>query len=485
MALSVYNTLSKKKEKFVPLEEGKVKLYLCGPTVYNYLHIGNFRGPITFNLIRNWLELSGYDVTFVYNYTDVDDKIITKANEEGVDTKVITERYIQAFEEDYQRLGLKPHDHNPKVTEFIPEIIKYVEKLITNEKAYVVDGEVFYEINSFKDYGKLSKNNLDDLQAGQRVEVDSKKKNALDFVLWKPAKAGEPSWDSPWGKGRPGWHIECSAMIKSILGDSIDIHGGGIDLIFPHHECEIAQGEGCTGEVYSKYWIHNNFINMNDEKMSKSLGNIILGRDFMNSYHPEVLKYLFLSAHYRSILSVTDEKIKNAITALIRIYSSLELAEKTVSMVSDQGVEDSGFAKKLEQFDNKVKKSLNDDFNTADFIATVFEAVRTFNALGFANKQKRSAQHKGASEAFLMWMKKYGQMSALFNEPCEAMLNSLEELLIKMSNVDKAEVEKLVAKRLAAREEKNWELADSIRDELAAMNVELFDGSQRGWRVKL
>ena len=485
MGLSVYNTLSNSKEKFVPLEEGKVKLYLCGPTVYNYLHIGNFRGPIVFNLIRNWLEHIGHDVTFVYNYTDVDDKIITKANEEGVESTVISERYIAAFEEDFNRLGLRKHTHNPKVTEYIPQIISFVEELVTKEKAYVVEGEVFYEINKFDEYGKLSKNNLDDLNAGQRVEVDKRKRNPLDFVLWKPSKEGEPSWDSPWGAGRPGWHIECSAMIKSILGTSIDIHGGGIDLIFPHHECEIAQGEGCTGETYCKYWIHNNFINMNDKKMSKSIGNIITGREFMDNYHPEILKYAFLSAHYRSVLNINNEKILQSVSALTRIYSALELAYETIAEVEGQSSPDAGFNKKLEALDGKIKKALNDDFNTADFISFIFEGVRTFNALGFGNKKKKNAVHKGCSESFLNWMNKYGQMSALFNENPAELLKELDEMLMTIREIDKAKVEELYNLRNKARDAKDWEQADKYRYELDALGIELHDGSAKGWKVKV
>lgn len=485
MGLSVYNTLTNQKEKFVPLEEGKVKLYLCGPTVYGHLHIGNFRGAIVFNLIRNWLEELGNKVTFVYNFTDVDDKIIQKAQEEGVDSSVISERYIADFKEDFNRLGLKEHEHNPKVTQFMPQIIKFVEDLVAKGKAYVVDGEVFYEINTFKEYGKLSKNKLDDLNAGQRVDVDERKRNPLDFVLWKPAKEGEPSWDSPWGAGRPGWHIECSAMIRSILGDSIDIHGGGIDLIFPHHECEIAQGEGCTGETYCKYWIHNNFINMGDEKMSKSLGNIVTGREFMNNYHPEILKYAFLSAHYRSVLSLTNEKILQSVSALTRIYSALELAIDTIAEVEGDGTADAGFVKKLEGFDNKIKKALNDDFNTADFISNIFEAVRAFNALGFGNKKKKNLIHKGSSVAFMNWMNKYGQMSALFNENPEEFLKDLDNMLIKIRGIDKAKVEELVGQRNKARDAKDWAKADEYRDELDALGIELHDGSAKGWKVKV
>ena len=375
MSQVLYNTLSGKKEKFIPLKEGEVKLYLCGPTVYDLLHIGNFRGPIVFNVIRNWLEFTGNKVNMVYNYTDVDDKIIQKANTEGVETKVISERYIKEFEKDFNALGLKKHTHNPRVSEHMDDIISMIEKIITNGKGYVVDGEVFFAIDEFETYGALSKKKLDELEVGQRVEVDTRKKNPQDFVLWKPAKEGEPYWDSPWGKGRPGWHIECSAMVKSILGDSIDIHGGGVDLQFPHHENEIAQSEACNCVKYCNYWVHNEFINFGAEKMSKSLGNIITARNFMEKYNPEILKYLFLSAHYRTQMGITDDKLSQTISALNRIYSAIELAQITVDQVDAPAIADAGFDKKLVEFDNKIKKSLNDDFNTAEMISFIFESI--------------------------------------------------------------------------------------------------------------
>ncbi|MEX0799485.1 MAG: cysteine--tRNA ligase [Bacteriovoracaceae bacterium] len=486
MALTVYNTMSGKKEKFVPLEEGKVKLYLCGPTVYDYLHIGNFRGPITFNLMRNWMERSGLKVEMAYNYTDVDDKILEKAKQEGVEPKEISEKFIKEFEKDFKALGLRPHDHNPKVTEHIPQIIQSVQTLIDNGNAYEIDGEIYYSIDSFKDYGKLSKKKLDELEDGARVQVDSRKKNPHDFALWKASKEGEAAaWESPWGKGRPGWHIECSAMIHAIFGSTIDIHGGGIDLIFPHHENEIAQGEGHTGCKYCNYWIHNNFINMNNEKMSKSLGNIMTARSFLENYHAEILKYLFLSAHYRTVFSVSEDRILQVIGALNRIYSSLELAQETVERVEGEGQPDAGFKKKLEGFDAKIKRALNDDFNSAEFISLVFEAVRAFNALGFGNKKKRNTIHKASSQLFIDWMKSYGDMSALFNEEPRKMLDVLDDISVRLKNIDREKVEALVAKRNEARDQKDWERADTIRDELSAMGVELIDGAARGWRVSL
>jgi len=484
MSLSVYSTLSAKKEEFKTIEDKKVKMYVCGPTVYDFLHIGNFRGPIFFNLVRNWLEHIGYDVTYAYNYTDVDDKIINRANDEGVSSLEISERFIKEFEKDFSDLGLKPHDHNPKVTDHIPEIIKTVETLVEKNKAYVIEGEVFFSIDSFSTYGQLSKKKLDELDA-HRVDVDTRKKNPGDFVLWKPSKDGEPSWDSPWGKGRPGWHIECSAMIRSLFGDSIDIHGGGIDLIFPHHENEIAQGEGCCDRKYCSYWMHNNFINMNNEKMSKSLGNIMTARSFMENYHPEILKYLFLSVHYRSMLSVSDDKLLQVISALYRIYSAIDLAQSTIDKVDDKPVEDKNFNKVLSELDQKITNSLNDDFNTAEFVSFIFEGVRAFNALGFANKQKRNVNHLGQSVAFKNWIEKYAKVSALFNEKPTDMLNQLDEIALKVMKVDKTKVEDLLRQRNAARDAKDWELADKIRDELNALGVELTDGTDRGYRVKL
>jgi cysteinyl-tRNA synthetase len=485
MAQVIYNTLSGKKEKFVPLKEGEVKMYLCGPTVYDFLHIGNFRGAITFNLIRNWLEHTGNKVTYVYNYTDVDDKIIKRANDEGVETKVITEKYIKEFETDFKNLGLKKHDANPRVSDHMEDIVSMVETIIKNGKGYVVDGEVFFSIDSFETYGALSKKKLDELEVGQRVEVDTRKKNPQDFVLWKPAKEGEPSWDSPWGKGRPGWHIECSAMVKAILGDSIDIHGGGVDLQFPHHENEIAQSEACNCTKYCNYWVHNEFINFGAEKMSKSLGNVITARNFMEQYDPEILKYLFLSAHYRTQMSITDDKLLQTISALNRIYTALELASMTVGEVEADGQLDNGFVKKLEGLDNKIIKSLNDDFNSAEMISFIFEGVRTFNSLGFVNKKKKNAVHKGCSEYFMKWMSKYGEMSALFNSNPKETLNRLDDILISMRDIDKKQVEELIIKRNDARDEKDWSKADILREKLESLGVELFDGHERGWKVKI
>ncbi|WP_034731497.1 cysteine--tRNA ligase [Bacteriovorax sp. Seq25_V] len=486
MEFSIYNTLTKNKETFKPLNPGEIKLYLCGPTVYGLLHIGNFRGPIFFNFARNWMEHLGYKVNFVYNYTDVDDKIINLANQEGVESTVISERFIEKFKEDFKRLGLRPHDHNPKVTEYIPQIISYVETLIKNNKAYEIDGEVFYSIDSFSTYGELSGKVLEDLNAGQRVEVDQRKKNPHDFVLWKPSKEGEPSWDSPWGAGRPGWHIECSAMIRAILGDSIDIHGGGIDLIFPHHENEIAQGEGCTGCKYCNYWMHNNFINMQGEKMSKSLGNIIPARVFMDEYHPEVLKFLILSTHYRSILNVSDEKIDQTFASLLRVYRALKVANEVSSFeTTDAAIANKKFAELLNTLDKNIKKSVCDDFATGELIASIYEAVRAFNGLNLEKKAK-DINSAPTAKLFTSWLSKYGQMMALFNEEPTVFLKAINDLMIKRRNIDAKLVEEIIAKRAKAREDKDWAAADKYRDELSAMGIDFSDtASGVEWSVKI
>jgi cysteinyl-tRNA synthetase len=484
MSLHLYNTLTGKKEKFVSIKPNEVKIYLCGPTVYDLLHIGNFRGAIVFNLLRQWLKASGYKVTFVYNYTDVDDKILNRAVAENVDPKVISEKYIAEFEKDFNRLGLEKHDYNPRVTEYMKDIIEMVEKLIENKKAYLVENEVIFSIDNFPEYGKLSKKNLEELDAGNRVDVDNRKKNPLDFVLWKPAKAGEPSsWDSPWGKGRPGWHIECSAMIKSLLGETIDIHGGGIDLIFPHHENEIAQGEGCSGHKYCNYWVHNNFMNMKDQKMSKSLGNVITGRSFMDKYHAEILKFLYLSAHYRSILSLTDEKIEQVIAGLSRFYSALQIADQVLKNSNEVANPESGLVKKFTELDQKIKKSLDDDLNSTEMISHLFDGVRYFNSLNYKNK-KVTGIIRANAEYFKNWLIKYGKMSALFLEEPTSFLEELDQILIRNKNIPMEKVFELLKQREEARANKDWAKADIVRDQLLLLGIELQDGQGKGWTVK-
>ncbi|MBC97183.1 MAG: cysteine--tRNA ligase [Halobacteriovoraceae bacterium] len=485
MALTLYNTLSKTKEKFESIEQGHVKMYVCGPTVYDYLHIGNFRGAIFFNLVRNWLEESGHKVTYVYNYTDVDDKIIERANERGIEPGELTAEFIKAFEEDYARLKLRPQSKNPRVTEHMDDIIDLVKGLVDKEKAYVVDGEVFFSIDNFPSYGQLSGKKLDELEAGQRVDVDERKRNPGDFVLWKPAKEGEPSWESPWGAGRPGWHIECSAMIKAILGESIDIHGGGIDLIFPHHENEIAQGEGCSGKKYCNFWMHNNFINLKDQKMSKSLGNFITARSFMDKYHPEILKYVMLSSHYRSMLNVNEEKIDQTVSALARVYKALREAKQFVEQSQlESGKPYKALDQAMNSADGKIKKALNDDFNTGEMMANIFEVVRVFNAQNIS-KKKKDPNALASATAFQDWIAKWANVSALFLEEPQTFLGELDQILIKEKGIDPSQIESLIEQRNKAREEKDWAKSDEARDKLLDLGIEISDSPEgTTWEVK-
>lgn len=484
MELNIYNSLTNQKEKFEPITPGEVKMYVCGPTVYDRLHIGNFVGAIVFNMVRNWLEKSGYKVTYVYNYTDVDDKIIQRANDEKVDSSVISEKYIAAFEEDFHALGLKKHTHNPRVTEHMDGIISMISSLIANEHAYVVDGEVLYDVASFESYGALSKNRLEDLQVGARVEVDSKKKHPYDFVLWKPAKAGEPFWESPWGEGRPGWHIECSAMIHEILGVSIDIHGGGKDLKFPHHECEIAQAEGCNhGQQFVKYWMHNEFLSLGSEKMSKSLGNVMTTHEFIKKYNAEILKYMILSTHYRTENEFSDAKVSQTIKSLARIYSSLALADDILNSDAQDQTLDVEFSKLMEEAKEGAVKALNDDFNTPELFARVFEVIRAFNS-SYKKGQKVKPIVKARAKAFKEFVSEYGQILAMFQEPARDYLAILDDMLLLELNLKREEIDQLIVSRKEARDSKDWAKSDEIRDKLLELGISIHDTPQgTSWEV--
>lgn len=484
MALKIYNSLGREKQVFEPLAGDKVKLYVCGPTVYDLLHVGNFRGAIFFNLVRNWLEASGYKVDFVYNYTDIDDKIIKRAHEEGIDPLKLSEKYIEEFEKDFNRLGLTKHEHNPKCTDHIGDMVDFVRGLIDNGHAYEVDGSVFYAIDSFIGYGKLSGKNIEELQAGSRVDPDPRKKNPLDFILWKPAKEGEPAWDSPWGRGRPGWHLECSTMNKCIHGDQIDIHGGGFDLTFPHHENEIAQSEGASGKPFAKYWMHNNFINFGDAKMSKSIGNVVKGRDFMDNYSPEIFKYMILAVHYRSPLNLSTDHIHQAMAALARIYGAMRNAEDVIARAQDERQAHGEFDKLLDQASSKITDALNDDFNTPVFMSVVFDVVRAFND-GYKPGKKVSPQMAAQAEAFLAWIRAQGMLGAVFQVSPEDVLKRLDDILIKEKGIDVAQVEALIAARAQARADKDFQKADQCRDELSSLGIILQDTpTGTTWEVK-
>jgi cysteinyl-tRNA synthetase len=469
--LKVYNSLTRKKEDFVPLSPPQVKMYVCGPTVYDYLHVGNFRGPVVFNLVRNWLEHLGYKVTFALNFTDVDDRIINRANREKQEPQTLANHYIEEYKKDFASLGLRPHDLNPKVTDTMPEILDLISKLIENNKAYVVDGDVNYSIKNFPEYGKLSGRNVEELQAGARVEVDEKKDNALDFALWKACKPGEPFWESPWGKGRPGWHIECSAMICKHFGEQIDIHGGGSDLIFPHHENEIAQSEGVTGKTFAKYWMHNHMLNFSGQKMSKSIGNVMTMRNFLQAYNAEIYKWMILSTHYRSLCDFSEDAVHRAVSGLARVYSALAMAEE---FYDPNVAADPAFLKVTEEAWKKVEESLSDDFNTPEAFAAMFEVVRVFNSQ-IKRGMKANPAIQGKAKAFVEFIHKVGKPMSLFQEKAAAFLLTLDNMLLVKMNIKREDIDILVTQRSQARLAKDFKKSDELRAQLSGMGISVMD----------
>ena len=457
--MKVYNTLTRQKEEFVPLEPGKVKMYVCGPTVYDYIHIGNARPYVIFDTIRRYMEYKGYEVNYVQNFTDVDDKIIKKANAEGVDSKVISERYIEEAKKDAEGLNVEPATKNPKVTEEMDEIIEMIKTLIEKGYAYEVNGSVFYDTKSFADYGKLSGKNIDDLEAGARIAVDESKKNPMDFVLWKPKKEGEPYWESPWGQGRPGWHIECSVMAKKYLGDTIDIHAGGEDLIFPHHENEIAQSEAANGKPFAKYWLHNGFINVDNKKMSKSLGNFFTLREIVEHIPYDVVRFFILSGHYRSPINFSRELMEAAGAGLDRIknaYKSLLFMESKAqgTMTEDE----KKLNEEADKFRVEFERAMDDDFNTADAVTAIFEIAK------FANVNV----NENSSKEFVTAIRE--KMLMLCN-----ILGIKPQDEAKAEQISADEVEALIAERTAAKKAKDFARADAIRDELSSKGVVIED----------
>lgn len=454
--IKIYNSLTNKKEEFAPIEKGHVKMYSCGPTVYNYFHIGNARPFIFFDVVRRYLQYIGYDVKFIQNFTDVDDKIINRANEEGTEPKTLSEKYIEEYFKDADALGIKRADAHPKVSENISQIISLIQKLINKGMAYEKDGNVYYRVSSFPDYGKLSKQDVNDLEVGSRVEVSEEKENPLDFALWKKKKEGEIYWDSPFGQGRPGWHIECSAMALSYLGEQIDIHGGGADLIFPHHENEIAQSEGATGKKFSKYWMHNGYINIDNKKMSKSLGNFFTVRDIAEEFDLSTVRFFILSAHYRNPINFSRDLIKAAENSLERIYNAKNNLFYLLSVNKNVNAdEDNEFAQEINKYKKQFCDAMDDDFNTADAIAAIFELVKFINI----NVDENSSQNK--------------------IHTAQNLLNELTGVLgiaqMKSSKMLDKDIEELIEKRQQARKNKDFALADKIRDELKAKNIMLED----------
>lgn len=458
--MKLYNTMSKQKEEFVPLEEGKVKMYVCGPTVYNFIHIGNARPMIVFDTVRRYFEYKGFDVNFVSNFTDVDDKIIKKANEEGVTAEEISKRYIAECKKDIDGMNVKPATKNPLATEEIGGMIEMIQSLIDKGYAYEKNGTVYYRTRQFKEYGKLSHKNLDDLRSGNRsllVSGEDEKEDPLDFVLWKPKKEGEPAWESPWSEGRPGWHIECSEMSKKYLGEQIDIHAGGEDLVFPHHENEIAQSEAANGKEFAKYWLHNAFLNIDNRKMSKSLGNFFTVREISEKYDLQVLRFFMLSAHYRSPLNFSSDLMEAAKSGLDRIITATDnlkfLADnaKTETLTD---IEDDALTK-TQNYVAAFEKAMDDDFNTADAIAAIFDLVK------YANTTANGDSSKAYVTALYELIVKLADVLGIVVEKKEELLD--------------ADIEALIQERQAARKERNFARADEIRDELLAKGIILED----------
>ncbi len=459
--MKVYNTLTRQKEEFIPQQEGKVKMYVCGPTVYDYIHIGNARPYVVFDTVRRYLEYKGYDVTYVQNFTDVDDKIINRANKENSSMQEISNRYIEEAFHDADGLNVKRATVHPRVTEEMNHIIEMIQILLDKEFAYEDKGTVYYDTKKFPEYGKLSKKNLDELIAGasERVSIDDAKKNPTDFVLWKPHKPGEPKWDAPWGAGRPGWHIECSVMAKRYLGDTIDIHAGGEDLIFPHHENEIAQSEAANGKQFSKYWLHNGFITVDNEKMSKSLGNFFTVRDIAAHFPYEVIRFFILGGHYRGPINFSDELMKDAQNGLERIKNCKKDLAYYIQNCPESALKQNENPEELEKFKAQFEIAMDDDFNTANAITAIYELVR------FTNK----AIKENISKEFAL------KIQAMLDKLCGVL--GIAEMK-QTQEEDTAEIEALIAKRTEAKKNKDFAAADAIREQLAQMGITIKDTRQ-------
>ncbi|MGN0546119.1 MAG: cysteine--tRNA ligase [Acutalibacteraceae bacterium] len=456
--MKIYNTLTRRKEEFKPITEGEVKIYACGPTVYNYIHIGNARPICVFDVLRRYFEYRGYKVTFVQNFTDIDDKIIKRANEENSTFTDVSEKYIEEFWKDAKGLNFRPATVHPKATENIDKIIEIVQGLIDNGHAYEVDGDVYFSPKTFDEYGKLSHQPLEELEAGARIMVGDIKKDPMDFALWKSAKPGEPYWDSPWGKGRPGWHIECSAMVCRYLGESIDIHCGGQDLIFPHHENEIAQSECFTGKPFANYWMHNGYINVDNVKMSKSLGNFFTVRDVAEKYGYEPIRYLMISSSYRSPINYSVDIIEQCKASLARLYNCRDSLDFEIKNAQN-GELSAEIKKQLDKRTAQFIEAMDDDLNTADGIAAVFELVRDINTLVIS----KGGSKETAEYAAKIFDELTGVLGLVYNRNTETL---------------DSEIDAMIEARTKARKEKNWAEADRIRDELKAMGVVLEDTAQ-------
>jgi cysteinyl-tRNA synthetase len=489
MTLRIHNTLTGKKEDFIPLQGKKVGMYVCGVTVYDLCHIGHARSAIVFDTIYRYFRYRGLDVTFVRNFTDIDDKIIKRANEEEVDCKTIAEKYIGEFNIDMGRLGLEKPSVEPRATEHIPEMIQLISTLIQKGFAYQGGGDIFFSVEKFKDYGKLSKRNLEDMQAGARVDIDEKKENPLDFALWKASKPGEPFWESPWGKGRPGWHIECSVMSQKYLGETLDIHGGGRDLIFPHHENEIAQSEAATGKPFVRYWIHNGFVNINKEKMSKSLGNILTIKEILKDWHPEILRLFFLSHHYRSPVDYSEDSFNEAKSGLDRFYSTLNAIQEELKKPLSQKKIDPSLIENgrqaIESFQVRFEEAMDDDFNTAQALGYFYDLQTYLNSLLSLSKGNQTEEIASLLKKGLDHFLKIGWVFGLFREGPEKYLDQQKRDGLKRLKLTEEEIFRSIEERNLARKEKNWKRADEIRNDLLSKGIVLEDTpTETKWKLK-
>ncbi|WP_035381217.1 cysteine--tRNA ligase [Fervidicella metallireducens] len=458
--MKLYNTLTRKKEEFKPITPGEVKMYVCGPTVYNFFHIGNARTFLVFDTIRRYFEYRGYKVQFIQNFTDIDDKLIKKANEEGITVPEVAERYIKEYYTDADALNLKRATVNPRATEYVEKIIDFIKDLEDKGYAYAVNGDVYYRTKKFTEYGKLSKQSLDDLEAGARIDVDERKEDPMDFVLWKAQKPGEPGWESPWGVGRPGWHIECSVMACSLLGETIDIHGGGADLVFPHHENEIAQSEARNGKPFAHYWMHSAYLNVNNQKMSKSLNNFFTAREILEKYDAEVVRMFMLSGHYRNPINFSLDLLDQASSALERLYNAMSNLEHIIESGNERelNTEEIEMSNKLDSYKAKYIEVMDDDFNTADAISVIFDLVRDINT------NIKEGSPKTLAVKALALIKELGAPLGILQKESRG---ALEE-----------EIEKLIEERQQARKNKNFALADKIRDDLKERGIVLEDTPQ-------
>ncbi|MEW6428399.1 MAG: cysteine--tRNA ligase [Thermodesulfobacteriota bacterium] len=477
MPIQIFDTGANAKVPFQPLEDNHVRLYVCGITAYDYCHIGHARSALVFDMIVRYLRYAGYKVTFVRNFTDIDDKIINRANEQGTSSEELAERFITAFLEDMERLGTLRPDAEPRATEHLPEIIATIERLIAKGYAYQAGGDVYYSVEKFKEYGKLSGRSLTDMQAGARVSINEMKTNPMDFALWKGSKPGEPTWDSPWGPGRPGWHIECSAMSGKLLGATFDIHGGGKDLIFPHHENEIAQSEGANGVPFARHWIHHGFVTIRDEKMSKSLGNFLTIRDVLDHYQPEVLRCFVFATHYRNPLDFSETAMKDAESGLDRLYqcaAAIELLpegrEGAKSVVAD------GDRAHLAGFDERFRAAMDNDFNTAQALGQIFEVAKTLNRIRQALPKNAAAADVQLLRDGLAGLRQAAAVMGLLREAPATYLERKRERFLQGLDIGRADIERLIAERTAARRDRNWQRADEIRDILLGKGIELKDG---------